>query len=431
MPKQSKKQADVLDPLDEAEDRTARLEAVLAREKKARRELGRLTVQAEAEDGAAEGEAEMPGAAVIEKVMRDLNGEGSFSVYKEPEGGGNGVKIATYDLCADWESKVDRIVKAKGAGEYSITFRDNNGVIKKSVTRTFDPIVTPGAASMPAVGQSTDVLTLVASMHKANEDRSARLEAALENSRIEMARVQSENTKAMFELVKAQNSGGFFKEIMPLVPVLSPVIAQILKALKPEEKDPLGQIADVLDVMEALKEKNVEPSGTWDRIGSVIASAIAPATAAAMGGMLGARARGERKPAPGPLPTGIETVTPAVPVMPSSAVPVKEPASSVIPSAEVQTSEGHKVIPLGGFIDNCLTAINGGVSAENAAEAIFNDCEKKNQGEMLDLMVEHGDWDSLLTDPRLANHLEWVNLLRSRLVALIEEADNVAAGHED
>lgn len=429
MAKRPSKSDTVTDPLAEAEERAARLEAAVAREEKAQRKLARLQGQSAEEQIREEITDALPGSAVIGKIMADLNGEGSFWVYKDQDGGGKAVKIGSYDLTEDWETILDSIVAKKGGGNYTIRFRDSDGAVVKAITRTFDPVTAP---TLGAAAPANDLMTLFASMNKASEDRAARLETALENSRLEMARIQSENTKAMFEMVKAQNSGGFLKEIAPHLPMLM----KALEFLRPAEKNPLDEIGNVLDIMDALKDKNAEPSGTWDKIGSVIAQAIAPATAAALGAGLGARRRPAGPPPVKPLPTGTEPKTITASTAADTVAPgettaaAPTPAPAVIPSAET-SGEGKKVIPLGPFIDNCLTAINSGQSPEAAAEYIFNGAENRGQQDVLRMMVEMGDWESLKTDPRLAPHQDWIARLRAKLSSLIEEGDLADSGVED
>jgi hypothetical protein len=424
------KKKNVLDTLPpntaaEVDAEASKIEAAVARKRKALRDLAALD-QAEAA-GSPEVEAEgLPGANLIKKIISDLNGEGSFWVYKHEDG--RTIQVASYDLTEDWEVLMTEIIKAKGGGNYTIKFRDNNGQVIKSVTRTYDPI-SPAPA---AAGGSSNLETLMAAMLKASDERAARAEAAAEVARVEAGRRQDAYNASMLEFIKAQKSGSFVETIGPLIPLLTPLIPALLKLLKPEEKDPLEGIANVLDIIDALKEKSAEPASFMETIGTAIGGALAPAAAAlAAAGTKNRAPRVERRESP-PAPSSPNAPT-AIPPAAAAPAPGKvidttaQPAAAVKPAPAAGAGKEEPVsepkIPLAGYIPQLLAEIESGKTAEDAARDLFREFVEAGQDNILALYVDNGDWDSVRNDPRLTASVRWVDVFYTKLSSLVDERE--------
>lgn len=420
MPKTRRTPTPSQDPIAEAEEKAARLEAAVERQKKAQAKLDALAQQEIDENAEAENGEQLPGGSLIEKVLAELDGEGSFTITRINDEG-RSVNIGQYDL-ESWPAAMEAAVKSKGGGTYTTTFRDSSGMIVRKITRAFDPISAPATVA----SSSSDLVAVLTTMMKAAEDRAARAEQAQENARIEMARLQSENTKAMIEMFKSQNSGGPLKSAQDIVAIAS--------LFKQPAKDPVEDLLNLKELMDGLKEDRPEPSGTMDKVLTALASTLLPAAAGVMA------ARRKHTPPPPPKPRPVTSSDPDPLAAPTDDakrlgaqgdVPVAAPAVAVVPSsAETLSPEGQKVIPLGAFIENVVNAIKEGVTPDIAAEAVFDSCAEKGQDVLLKAAVDHGDWDSLKSDPRLSAHGEWVASFRSYLIALFASEEAELAGNE-
>lgn len=414
--------------LGDAEDLRAQIDSereAIAELKKLRRERAALN----AEEELPPEDAPLPGSGMIEAVLAELDGEGSFAVYKATDEG-KLANIGTYDLGL-WPAAMESVVKAKGGGLYTIKFRNADGQIIRAVSRTYDPISAPQAlvATPPPANAGLDFAKLLEIM----EARAARSEAMVEAARAQATAQQSEMVKAMFAMMAAQNSGGILKDAQSL--------AVVAKLFKGDERDPLERMLDLKELMDDLKGPAVEPSGTLDRVLTALAGAVLPGAAAALGARAG---RGSRRalppasPAPAGSPQAGVGQPPSAPAVvpekaPAGAVapsPVAEPAGAVAkapapigsqPAAQVKTPEGKVVMPLGPYIESFLAAIKSGRSPEDAAIELWQGAVEKGQGGLIQVAAESGDWESLKTDPRISRHTEWVDRFKAELLACIAE----------
>lgn len=389
------------------------LERATARLKKAQRARAKLE---ETDPDAIEEVEALPGSDVIGKIMQELDGEGSFNIYKMTDG--QSVSIGSYGLVENWEDIVRDVIRQKGGGLYKFQFRSPEGVIVKTISRTYDPITAPTAVT-PAPGLGGDVQALVAAMIKTADDRSARAEQAAENLRMELAKQQAANQATLLEFIKG-SQGGFLKEVAPHIPS----IIALLKLFFENKRDPLDDIANTLEIIDGLKEKAVEPAGVWDKLGATLASAIAPATAAALGGALGAR---RAKPAASADPKAslpaAASPTPAAPkkVIPTTAVTADAPKVEAAPAKTAGATEMK--FPLIEYVDYILKAIAAGMTPGAFAQELYKSFEAKGQESILITLVDSGDWPGLMADQRVAAHAQWIQEVHDKLDSIIEESE--------
>jgi hypothetical protein len=434
--------ADVEKEADALERAAERKERALARLAKAAAEEAKLKGPA--------GAAEEPIVIVndrVQEILDSLSGSGCFDVVKFELG--NPKNLGTYDLDL-WPNAMEAVVRANGSGEYLTLIKDSTGKIATRIQRTYKVPEPAAAVVPPAPPAAADPFKFFELM----EQRDSRRNQEIEAMRVELAKVQAASQQQLMEVLKANNQGSLnLKELLPLV---IPVLPSIVKMLKGDERDPLERMLDLKELMDDLKGDAPQPSGTIDKVLAALASAFVPGTAAALGAGMGARRRALPRPgapaapaaaaAPAAIPT--TAAAPLPPGAPPASSPAGAPgdpqpvaaAAAPVPAAaepaapgpvpavaEIVIPGGKKVIPLGQFIPQFVSAIQEGHTPEAAAEAVFNDALNKSQDAMLEAAVEHGDWEALTTDPRLAQHTEWVARFRAALEQLLGDPEEAGA----
>lgn len=213
-----------------------RMEKAAARKKKAAEDLA----EANAILGIDEApelapEDDIPEPTKLERILDDLNLDGSFEVSHEV--GNESNKIGRWPL-SDWPARMEKVAHMKGGGTFKILFRDERGAHKGQVLQTYDK-------DTYSEGLKTEART---------EDPTARILEVMEKQnaahRAEMSAMQASNQTMMLELVKisagAKSEGSTTKEVLEM--------AKFLNDAKGQTKSPLSEMRDLLGLMNELRD---------------------------------------------------------------------------------------------------------------------------------------------------------------------------------
>lgn len=334
--------------LTEDEARTARLEKLAARKKKAldalaevkdmERELG-VAVEEEEEIVPPEGIVPEADLSRLEKIVTELEGEGSFEVFYQDNG--SEAKVGKYDI-RDWPNRMEQIAKKKGGGDFKVVFRNSSGHYAGQTTRTYDPDAyggkrggSDGGADM---GRFLEILERKEESHQ----------RAMESLRLEM-------TKMQMEMIKAMSGGGVMRNAQD--------IALIAKLFKEDTKkeDTFEQVRKFTDLLTYLKEgPAAEPVPFLQDAITKGLSLLKP--------IVEAGARRLNAPAPG---AGTPGTIPALPATASAGMPG--------PVAAAQSSVPASADPvLTAYAQRLSMAIVQGLTPNSVATLIFENIEEKD-----------------------------------------------------
>lgn len=345
---------------------TERLKKAVAEKRKLLKEMERLEVEEGQllEDGEIPQDAEVvPGSGRIEKILGELQGEGTFDVYRL-DVSGKQVKLATYDVGL-YPAALEKLVAAKGGGDYILTFRNPDGSYAGQVTRTFD-----GASYTPAAGGMSDTSLKFMEMMQASE---ARHQASLEALRMENQRMMLEQQKMMLEMVKAQGSSA---------EASLEKLAKLKGLFSEERPDMISQFLQFKDLMDEMRgEVGEEKESPIVKIVSKISEALASKL---------------------PVPAA----------SPSNMIPQRQDAP-----------EPSFLEPYAGAIEQ---AIRSGASPIKSAETTIEHLKSNDLiAEVLaDLprLSDAGEWRKLMSShPFIGANASWVDQFSRRLLVLLRE----------
>lgn len=401
MPKKKKTAAEI-----EAE--AIALERANRRKKKALEESQVLDDDGELAE--AEG-APLPGASKAAQIIADLKGEGSFEVYQLA--GGKQSKLATYDIVA-WPEAMESLVKSVGPGDYLVLFRDNEGHQVGRTTRTFNEVfcgVKPVAAAATAPVNNDGLFSKFLELQSAERMQHAKEMAEM---RLELQRIQSENTKALLDVFRSNNQG-FLKNAQEL--------AAFKQLFTTKEENPVRQMLELKDLLEDFRGEVKETSSpVWEKLLNGIAS-----------GLLQNGPRKAHTPhAPPPKlsspPVPKTPLTPAPALAPSSPQeatsisPSEVPGSSEVPAqnggAPASAVERPSLLV---FEPMLAEAVNAGKSADAFALEVDDQTDSEQKRSALLYLAREGDWDSLKAQPSLAASRSWLDDFRDALIDFLSE----------
>lgn len=366
-------------------DEVAEMEALVKRKKK----LQALLAEDEGDDIDPEG-TPLPGSELIEQVMTELGGDGSFSIVKLE--GGKTMDMGTHDLTL-WPDAMEELVKVQGGGNYVLIFRRPDGTIAKRIKRTYPASLYPAPAKEASSG-SGDMLAML----KIMEDRDARREAQNETLRLEAMKGQQSMMTAMMAMMGAQNK--------PMVNNAAELatIAKLFGA--GEKKDSLSDLVALKDLLDDLRgDQDDEPMKI--QTDNPFVAMLAPVIAALVP-KIGSR---RLDPAHANPTLAAPTPVPAVPATPPPAASIPAPVAG----------------SLAEFVPSFKAAIEGGVSPADAAEFAWNAAVSKGSQSNLSDILETADWRTLLTDPYLKEHSQWLTDFRVRIEGLAFEPEPPAS----
>lgn len=378
----AKKRTQKADPAALA-DEVAELEALVKRRKKAEAALEALENGEPDDDDAP---AQLPGAELIDQVMGDLGGEGSFSIVKLE--GGKTMDMGTHDLTL-WPDAMEELVKVQGGGNYVLIFRRPDGTIAKRIKRTYPASLYPSpAAPVAASSGSGDMIAMI----KIMEDRAARQELANENLRLEAMKSQQSMMTAMIAMMTAQNK--------PMVNNVGE-IATIAKLFQSEKKGTdLSDLVALKDLLDDLRG-DPEEAGVHVQTDNPWVAMLAPILGA-LGKNLNAMKTAPKSAVQPAAASPAPAIAQAPQVTPS-------PAPTAVPSP---AAEGPGLME---YAQALKTAIDAGATPDLAAEKAWEDARERHQVvKMLDL-IENGDWAALEATPALVPHAAWIASFRSEL----------------
>jgi hypothetical protein len=366
----------------------ADLEALVKRRKKAEAQLRAL----DEGDDVDPDDAPLPGSELIEQVMSELGGDGSFSIVKLE--GGKTMDMGTHDLTL-WPDAMEELVKVQGGGNYVLIFRRPDGTIAKRIKRTYPASLYPGPVKEAPSG-SGDMLAML----KIMEDRDARREMQNETLRLEAMKGQQSMMTAMMTMMGSQNK--------PLINNATE-LATIAKLFGDNKKGTdLSELVALKDLLDDLRG-DPDEGGIKVETDNPMVALLAPILSA-LGKGLNAKPRIEAAPVPAPaaIPPAPVAVQPAVlPPAPSGVVSSPSPQES-------------------GLLEHAnmlRTAIDGGVTPVIAADKAWEDAESKGQEKILIELIERGDWDGLKKHPDLSMHVAWLDAFRAALRDGIEPVE--------
>lgn len=386
---------------DTLEDDTARIKRAISAKRRALKELQELADQEAELLGAATPassveapEEGLPGSEKIESILANLTGEGSFDIIKLGAGGVED-NLGSYDVSA-WPEGFNLTLKEHGSGNYLLRFRNKQGKHAGRVMRTYRLPGSPTSASAPAPASgSGDMMAFVKMM----QDAADRHERSLTEMRLEMSRQQMESSKNLIELMKAQSSGGLFKNAQDL--------AVVAKLFKDDNKG--SELERLLDLRELLEDFKGSAREEVTADANPLLAMLAPLVAAFI------PKPAARRPAPAAAPAPVTLAPPAVAPAPARATPAPIPASA--PSADASP------MSLAEFVPSFKAAIEAGVMPEDAADFAWKaSLEKKNESSLRQLL-EQGDWSALGVDPYLLEHSAWLVAFRVHLEKLAFETE--------
>lgn len=375
-------------------DEVAEMEALVKRRKKAQSALRDLDEDVERLDS---DDAPLPGSELIEQVMSELGGDGSFSIVKLE--GGKAMDMGTHDLTL-WPDAMEELVKVQGGGNYVLIFRRPNGTIAKRIKRTYPASLYPAPAKEASSG-SGDMITML----KIMEERDARREAQNETLRLESMKGQQAMMTAMMQMMGAQNK--------PMVNNAAELatIAKLFGAGEKKGTD-LSDLVALKDLLDDLRGDQ-DDSGVHVQTDNPMVALIAPILAA-LGKSLNSKPAPDRAALP-PAPAGntqpVPSASPAV-----AAAPSPTPTAAPSPASEASGLLEHAAA--------LKTAIDAGVTAEVAADGAWSDATSKNQVPILINLIENGDWDGLKKHPDLSAHAAWLDSFRGALRARVPVEDD-------
>lgn len=382
-------------------DEVAELEALVKRRKAAEKALRALDQD---EDGDQEDEAQpLPGSELINQVLSELDGDGSFDVTKFKDG--RSLSMGKYDLTL-WPKAMEELVKVQGGGDYLVIFRRSDGTIAKRIERTYPASLFPAPAA-PAPSQGTDMLAML----KIMEDRAARQEAANESLRLEAMKSQQGMMTAMMQMMGAQNK--------PLINNASE-LATIAKLFSDGKKG--NDLSDLVALKDLLDDLRGEPesSGVNIETDNPMVALIAPILNALGKGLAAApKVETVRKAAP-PAQVAHETTAPVTGPTPKAEAVPPSPSPTVVSSP---ATEAAALPPEGimAHVSTLKTAIEAGVTPTMAAEQAWIDAKGRDQVPVLEALVEQGDWTGLKAHVDLVAHVEWLDKFREELRRLKPE----------
>lgn len=367
-------------------DEVAEMEALLKRRKKLQ------TMLADDEGAGAGADAPLPGAELIEQVMSDLGGDGSFSIVKLE--GGRPLNMGTHDLTL-WPDAMEELVRVQGGGNYVLIFRRPDGTIAKRIQRTYPASLYPAPAEKATSG-SGDMLAMLKMM----EERDARREAQNETLRLEAMKGQQAMMTAMLTMMGSKDK--------PLINNAAE-LATIAKLFGDNKKGTdLSDLVALKDLLDDLRGDR-EDEGVKIETDSPIVALLAPLLQAVSKGMA------PRAAAPRPVPANPAPPA-AVPALMAKAEPPSAPPTAVAsPAAEAGR--------LTQFIPSLKAAIGSGVSAEVAANFAWDKAVEDNKTDYLAELLESGDWGVLDADAYLKEHSAWIGAFRARLETLAFEPE--------
>ncbi len=342
----------------------------------------------------------IPGEGKVAEILANLTGQGSFDIIKIAAGGVQ-ESVGRYDVDA-WPEGFNLTLKEHGSGDYLLIFRDQEGKHAGRVMRTYR---VPGSPAAPAAAGSgsSDLLALL----KIQADKDVAHERSMSEMRLEMARQQAESTKLIVDALKAQSSGGLFKNAQD--------IALIAKLFKDDRPNALEQLMDAKDFLEDIKrstrgETAAEESPLLALLTPVIAAIIPKITPAPRRRAATESGAAARIDAPAPVPPAAAAASPAAPADKGQ---------------ESETSAEIVPVSLADYAPTFKAAIEGGAAPESAADFAVSAAREKGRLPELAELLEVGDWTALDSDPFLKEHTAWLKAFRARAEQLVfgETAD--------
>ncbi len=385
----AKKKARNPQDVDSLASEVADLEALVKRRKALKKSLEALDDEGDDVDPE---DAPLPGSELIEQVMTELGGDGSFSIVKLE--GGKTMDMGTHDLTL-WPDAMEELVKVQGGGNYVLIFRRPDGTIAKRIKRTYPASLYPAPAEKTQ-GAGGDMLAML----KIMEERDARREAQNETLRLEAMKGQQSMMTAMMTMMGAQNK--------PMVNNAAELatIAKLFGA--GEKKDSLSDLVALKDLLDDLRGDS-EEAGVKIQTDSPLVALLAP--------ILQALGKGMNVKAPvSPTPAALER-KPAPPFVPATEADLSKVAAPPSPSPTAVPSPSAEAAGLLQHAVMLKTAIDAGVTPEVAAEKAWDDAQEKGQEAVLVELIERGDWSNLKAHPDLLAHADWLDKFREALRA--------------
>jgi hypothetical protein len=357
----------------------------LADQRRKVRELKRLREQEQEllEGGETVIEADaptVPGSNKIEEILSKLQGDGTFEVFRLTGGGQS--KLGTYDLVA-WPEAQEALVRQHGGGEYLTVFRHADGSYAGRVTRTYDPSSYKGTPQ--AQNGSADAAAFLKILQDANAEHSRQMEAM----RLEMSKLQSDQTKMILEMVKSQSASPF-KNVQEIA-----MLGKLFKG----DNDEIDRLLKLRDLMEDLKG---EPEPAAVHTDNPIVALISQFT--------GALARAQVSPRPASLPNPSPEPTRPTPA------PTQGKISAPVPELKSEPATvPADPLDLTVYIPQFTAAIQAGRSPIEAAKDVWETAEKGGYTAGIEMIAEDGRWGALEADPFLKQHGKWLLDFRESL----------------
>jgi hypothetical protein len=356
----------------------------VAAQRRSLKELRELRAQEQAifeDDTQAPEPQAVPGAEKIADIISKLQGEGTFEVFQLANGAQS--KLGTYDLVA-WPEAQEALVRQHGGGEYLTVFRNADGAYAGRVTRTYDPRSYKGTPAAQTAGMDT------AAFLKILQDTNAEHARQMESMRVEMARLQAEQTKLVLEMVKAQSVSPF-KNVQE--------IAMLGKLFK-DEGDDLDRLLKLRDFMEDLRGEDAPAAVHTDNPLVALITQITGALARAP----------QTRPATVPPPAAPAALpNPA----PQPAAPARAEIAPPIPAPE--PAPAADPLDMAQYVPQFTAAIKAGRSPVEAAKDVWETAEKGGYTQGVELLADQGNWEILDADPFLKEHKKWLDEFRDKL----------------
>lgn len=341
-----------------------------------------------------------PAESKLEQILKGLNGDGKFEVYKRV--GGSRMKCGVFPL-SDWPDIMDSIAREHGGGDFQVLFKDPKGNYAGSDTQTYDP-KTYGKPERQN-GDSAFMAQML-QMMQAREERYL----------TQIEQLRADQTRMMLEFLKSRDDKPKERTVEEVVALM-----KASKDLSGEKDSPLESVKGILEVVAMLNNHGVgEPP-------SPINLAIDKAFQV-LGPLLGAWVAKQAGNGAGSTPVPVQPPRPALPAPrtqggPAAPLPAPPPAPAPAP-----------VDPrLATYAKSLLNALQAGQEPSNVADAILSMVPDEGLDDLKAMVDDPGFVGMMIqTEAALVPHQAWLvslcNEIRSRIVEEPEPAPEPSSG---